>query len=146
VPLFFSSYSQIQIFSPRFCCQASWYCAHITYPHKTTAEILFLTVNFGILERYYDMSVTSRWGHEHGSRGTHRRNLATRWSQWPHGLRHEPFSSVWTLGLCVGIPLEVWMSVCVYSVFVLSCVGSGLATGWSPLQGVLRNMYRNKKL
>jgi hypothetical protein len=26
---------------------------------------------------------------------------------------------------------------CVYSVFVLSCVGSGLANGWFPLQGVL---------
>jgi hypothetical protein len=24
-----------------------------------------------------------------------------------------------------------------FSVFVLSCVGSGLASGWSPLQGVL---------
>jgi hypothetical protein len=29
------------------------------------------------------------------------------------------------------------MNVCVYSVFVLPCVGSGLATGWSPVQGVL---------
>jgi hypothetical protein len=33
------------------------------------------------------------------------------------------------------------MDVCVcvysYSVFVLSCVGSGLATSWSPVQGVL---------
>jgi hypothetical protein len=29
------------------------------------------------------------------------------------------------------------VDVCVYSVFVLSCVGSGLATGWCPGQGVL---------
>jgi hypothetical protein len=30
------------------------------------------------------------------------------------------------------------MDVClVYSVFMLSCVGSGLAMGWSPVQGVL---------
>jgi hypothetical protein len=29
------------------------------------------------------------------------------------------------------------MFVCVYSVFVLSCVGSGFATGWSLVQGVL---------
>jgi hypothetical protein len=29
------------------------------------------------------------------------------------------------------------MFVCVYSVFVLSCVGSGLATGLSLVQGVL---------
>jgi hypothetical protein len=27
--------------------------------------------------------------------------------------------------------------VCLYSVFVLSCGGSGLATGWSPVKGVL---------
>jgi hypothetical protein len=30
--------------------------------------------------------------------------------------------TVWALGLWVRIPLEVWMSVCVYSVFVPSCV------------------------
>jgi hypothetical protein len=36
--------------------------------------------------------------------------------------------------------------VCVYSVFVLSCVGSGLATGWSPVQGVLPTVYKIKKL
>jgi hypothetical protein len=35
------------------------------------------------------------------------------------------------------MPLEAWMSVCVYSMFVLSRVGSGLVTGWSPVQGVL---------
>jgi hypothetical protein len=34
-------------------------------------------------------------------------------------------------------PLEAWMFVCVYSVFVL---GSGLATGWSLIQGVLPNV------
>jgi hypothetical protein len=39
------------------------------------------------------------------------------------------------------IPLEAWMFVCVSSVFVLSCVGSGLATGWSPVQGVLPTVY-----
>jgi hypothetical protein len=39
-----------------------------------------------------------------------------------------------TLGSWVRIPLKAWMSVCVYSVFVL---GSFLATGWSPVQGVL---------
>jgi hypothetical protein len=41
------------------------------------------------------------------------------------------------LGSWVWIPLEAWMSVCFYSVLVLSCVGSGLVTGWSPVQGVL---------
>jgi hypothetical protein len=34
------------------------------------------------------------------------------------------------------------MSVCVYSVCVVVCVGSGLATGWSPVLGVLPIMYR----
>jgi hypothetical protein len=38
--------------------------------------------------------------------------------------------------------IDIRMSVCVYSVFVLSCVGSGLATGWSPVKGVLPTMYR----
>jgi hypothetical protein len=27
------------------------------------------------------------------------------------------------------IPLEAWMDTCVFSVFVLSCVGSGFAAG-----------------
>jgi hypothetical protein len=35
-----------------------------------------------------------------------------------------------------------WISVCVYSVFVLSCVGSGLAKGWSPVQGVPPAIHR----
>jgi hypothetical protein len=36
------------------------------------------------------------------------------------------------------------MFVCVYSVFVLSCIGSGLATGWSLVQGVLPIVYNCK--
>jgi hypothetical protein len=40
-------------------------------------------------------------------------------SQWPRGLRHEPSSPAQTLGSWVRIPLEAWMSACVYSVFVL---------------------------
>jgi hypothetical protein len=47
-------------------------------------------------------------------------------SQWPRGLRNELSSLVRTLESWVRIPLEAWMSLCVYSVFVL---GSGLATG-----------------
>jgi hypothetical protein len=42
-----------------------------------------------------------------------------------------------TVGLWVRIPLEEWMSVCVLSMFILSCVDRGLTTGWSPAQGVL---------
>jgi hypothetical protein len=36
------------------------------------------------------------------------------------------------------------IDVCVYSVFVLSCVGSGLATGWSLVRGVLPTVYKCK--
>jgi hypothetical protein len=55
-------------------------------------------------------------------------------SQWPRGLRHELPSSTRTLWSWVQTPLKTWMSVCVCFVFV---IGSGLATGWSPVQGVL---------
>jgi hypothetical protein len=43
-------------------------------------------------------------------------------SQWPRRLSHELSSLSRTLGSWVPIPLETWMSMCVYSVFVLSCV------------------------
>jgi hypothetical protein len=36
--------------------------------------------------------------------------------------RNELSSLAWTLGSWVRIPIEAWMSVCVYSVFMLSCV------------------------
>jgi hypothetical protein len=48
--------------------------------------------------------------------------IMVRRSQRPCGLRHELSSLAQTLGSCVRIPLEAWMSVCVYSVFVLFCV------------------------
>jgi hypothetical protein len=51
-------------------------------------------------------------------------------------------SSAQTLESRVRIPLEAWMCVYVYPVFVLSCVGSGLATGWSLVQGVLSIVYK----
>jgi hypothetical protein len=65
-------------------------------------------------------------------------------SQWPRGLRHEMSSPAWTLGSWARIPLDAWMFVCVYSLFVFSCVGSGLATGWSLVQGVLPIVYKCK--
>jgi hypothetical protein len=37
------------------------------------------------------------------------------------------------------------LCVCLFCVYVL-CVGSGLATSWSPVQGVLLTVYRIKKL
>jgi hypothetical protein len=50
-------------------------------------------------------------------------------NQWPRGLKHEIFSPAQTLGSWVRIPLEAWMPVSVYSVFVLFCIGNGVATG-----------------
>jgi hypothetical protein len=41
----------------------------------------------------------------------------------------------------VGFNPTLGMDVCVYYVFVLYCVGSGLATGLSPVQGVLPTVY-----
>jgi hypothetical protein len=67
-------------------------------------------------------------------------------SQWPRGLRHELSSPTRRLWSRVRIPLEPWMSVCVYSVYVVLCVGSGLATCWSLVQGVLPTVYMIKKL
>jgi hypothetical protein len=64
----------------------------------------------------------------------------------PRGLRHEPCSPAQTLRLWVRIPLETWMSVCVYSVFVLSCAGKGLIAGWFPAEGALPTVYMIKKL
>jgi hypothetical protein len=65
-------------------------------------------------------------------------------SQWPRGLRHKMSSPAGTLGSWVRIPLEEWMFVCFYSVFVLSCVSSGLVTGWSLVQWVLLIVYKCK--
>jgi hypothetical protein len=40
------------------------------------------------------------------------------------------------------------MNVCVrlFCVYVVLCVGSGLATDWSPVQGVISTVYMIKKL
>jgi hypothetical protein len=43
-------------------------------------------------------------------------------NQWRRGVMYEQSSLARTVGSWVRIPLKVWMSVCVYSVFVLSCV------------------------
>jgi hypothetical protein len=38
------------------------------------------------------------------------------------------------------------LCVLLFCVYVVLCVGRGLATGWSPVQGVLPTVYRIKKL
>jgi hypothetical protein len=62
---------------------------------------------------------------------------SSRWSQWLHSLRHEMSLPAGTLGSWVWIPLKAWMSVCICSVFFLSCVSSSLSISWSPIQGIL---------
>jgi hypothetical protein len=70
-----------------------------------------------------------------------------RQSQWSRGLRHEPSSPARTLRSWVRIPFEAGMSLCVYSVCVVLCGSSGLATGWFLVQGVIPTVYalRNRK-
>jgi hypothetical protein len=63
-------------------------------------------------------------------------------SQWSRGLRHEMSSAAQTLGSWVRIPFEGWMSVHVSSVFVLSCVGIGLATGMITRPRGPSNFYK----
>jgi hypothetical protein len=48
----------------------------------------------------------------------------------------------------VGLNPTQGMDVCVrlFCVRVVLCVGNGLATGWSPVHGVLPTVYRIKKL
>jgi hypothetical protein len=36
--------------------------------------------------------------------------------------------------------------VCLFCVCAVLCAGRGLATGWSPIQGVLPTVYRIKKV
>jgi hypothetical protein len=61
--------------------------------------------------------------------------------QWPHSLRQELFSLARTLRSWVRIPFRAWMfgvCVCVVCVCAVLCLGTGLATGWSLVQGVYR--------
>jgi hypothetical protein len=67
-----------------------------------------------------------------------------------------PHSETRRLGVCVGkltqgqkralyfirIPLEAWISVCVYSVCVVLFAGKGLAKGWFPVRRVLPTVSR----
>jgi hypothetical protein len=57
----------------------------------------------------------------------------------PNGLRHSLSSLARQPGMWVRIPLRAWMfNVCVcMCVFLCLCTARGLATSWSPAQGVL---------
>jgi hypothetical protein len=41
---------------------------------------------------------------------------------------------------------DMYDCVCLFCVSVVLCVSSGLATGWSPAQGLLPTAYRNKNI
>jgi hypothetical protein len=63
-------------------------------------------------------------------------------SQW-----HELSSLAWTLRSWVGITFRAWMfGVCVCVCAFTLYVGTGLAPGWSHVQGVLPTVYRLEKL
>jgi hypothetical protein len=58
----------------------------------------------------------------------------------PSGLRHVLSSLARTLGSLVRIPLRAWMfgvCMCLFCICVFLCLGRGLATSWSLVQGVL---------
>jgi hypothetical protein len=88
-------------------------------------------------------------GRTHLLRWNNRKYIKLSRSQWLRGLMHEMHdfaSPARILGSWVRISLEAWMFVYVYFVFMLSCVGSGLATAWSLVLGVLPTVYKIKKL
>jgi hypothetical protein len=61
-------------------------------------------------------------------------------SRWPSGLRHVLSSLARKPGSWVRIPRKAWMfgmCMCLFCVWVVLCLGSGLATSWSLVQGVL---------
>jgi hypothetical protein len=61
-------------------------------------------------------------------------------SQWPLCIGHEMSFPAPTLGSWIRTSFETSMYVYAFSVFVLSCVGSGLGTGWPSVQGVLQTL------
>jgi len=50
------------------------------------------------------------------------------------------------LGSRVRIPFKAWMCVRVFLCCVVLCVGEGLVSGWSPVQGVLPNVQINSQI
>jgi hypothetical protein len=63
-------------------------------------------------------------------------------SQWQRSLRHEASPPARTLGSWVRIHSRHGY-LCAFICVVL-CAGSGLTTGWFPVQGDLRTMHRSR--
>jgi hypothetical protein len=60
--------------------------------------------------------------------------------RWPRGLRHELSSPARTLGS--GFESHSWHGCLrLFSVCAVLRIGSGLGTGWSPVQGLLQTVY-----
>jgi hypothetical protein len=68
-------------------------------------------------------------------------------SQWPRSPRHEPSSPARTLGIvALNLTRGIYGFTRIFYVCVVLCIGRGLATGWSPVQGFLLTVYKIKKL
>jgi hypothetical protein len=65
--------------------------------------------------------------------------MASRSKAWP-------VFAVCSTGILCSNPTQAWMSMHLLCVCVVLCVGCGIATGWSPVQGVLPTVYKIKKL
>jgi hypothetical protein len=64
-----------------------------------------------------------------------------------NGLRHKLSSLARTLGSWIPNPLKAWMYMRLFCVCVVLCLGSGLETGWSLVQGVhpsVKNDYETE--
>jgi hypothetical protein len=68
-------------------------------------------------------------------------------STWPRGLQQWTVFARSNAGI-VGSNPTPGMDVCLrlFCVCAVLCVGIGLATGWSPVRGVLQTVYMIKKL
>jgi hypothetical protein len=107
--------------------------AHHSYPASAEVSNAWIVGYFAALS----MSKLQRW-----IMGMVKYELSR--SQLSRGLRHEPSSPARTQGSWVRIPLKAWISVHLFCVCVL-CVGSGLATGWSPIQGILPTVQKDQE-
>jgi hypothetical protein len=117
-----------------WCCSGAWQCSQgLTCAAYSLWVSLFIL--WVILWSCHYLLILDTCGQQDDSR-----------SRWPHDQRHEVSGPAWTLGSWVRIPLDTWMSVCVYSVCVVLCVGSGRVTSWSSVHGVLPTVYRITKL
>jgi hypothetical protein len=68
---------------------------------------------------------------------------ARRRSRWPSGLSHVLTSLARKPGSWVRIALRAWMfgvCMCLFCVCVVLCLSRGIATSWSPVQGVLQSV------